>query len=249
MSFKDHFSRQSDIYLLARPTYPHALFDYLTSLAPGNDLCWDCGAGNGQASISLAAHFKKVIATDGSEKQIKNGIAHEHVEYRVTEAEASGLQAHSADLITVATAAHWFNLDKFYAEAQRVAKQKGVLAVWTYSSPIVNEKFDELTEWFSYDLLYDYWPDGRWYVRNKYTTLPFPFEQIKTPDFFCEMHWTREQFLNYIRSWSAYDNYVQKNKRDPIEILMPKLEPLWDANSKKDVKWQLHLKCAVLNNQ
>lgn len=248
MSFQDHFSRQSEIYLKARPTYPEDLFQYLAEISPSNELCLDCATGNGQAAISLAPHFQKVIATDGSEKQIQNAIAKENIEYNVRTAEESGLENNSVDLITAATAAHWFNHDLFYKEAQRVSKPNGILAVWTYSEAKISEEIDALMEWFMYDYLYDYWPDGRWYVRKKYETLPFPFEQIQTPDFYCRMNWNKQQWLNYVMSWSSYNNYVTKHNVDPIEILTPKLNPLWNEKEIKPILWQLHLKCARLNN-
>jgi len=247
MNFKDHFSRQADIYLKARPTYPDELFEFLASISPAKELCWDCATGNGQAAVSLAKHFKKVIATDGSEKQIANAIAKENIKYHVVTAEESGLENHSADLISAATAVHWFNHNLFYKEAVRVAKPNGVLAVWTYSSATINAEIDEVMEWFAYTYLYDYWPDGRWYVRNQYKTLPFPFEEMKAPDFFCHMNWNKEQWLNYLRSWSSYNNYIAKHNSDPIEILLPKLNPLWNDTEIREVKWPLHLKCSVLN--
>jgi tRNA/tmRNA/rRNA uracil-C5-methylase (TrmA/RlmC/RlmD family) len=74
MSFQDHFSRQSAMYLKARPTYPDELFAYLADLAPGKELCWDCATGNGQAAISLAPYFKNIIATDGSAQQVEKGM-------------------------------------------------------------------------------------------------------------------------------------------------------------------------------
>ncbi len=247
MDFKDLFSLQSDIYLKARPTYPEELFDYLMSISPSNELCWDCATGNGQAAISLSKHFKKIIATDGSEKQIANAIKRENIEYRVGIAEQSGLENNSVDLITVATAAHWFNHDMFYKESKRVAKPNGILSVWTYSSATISIKINEVMEWFAYTYLHDYWPDGRWHVRNKYETLPFPFEPIHTPDFFCHANLNKQQWLNYVMSWSSYTNYVTKHKIDPIEILLPKLNLLWNDNETKLVIWPLHLKCARLN--
>lgn len=249
MEFQDHFSRQAEAYLKGRPTYPEELFEYLAGLSPSKNLCWDCATGNGQAAISLAGHFKKVIATDGSEKQIANAIKRENIEYRVGTAEESGLETRSVDLITAATAAHWFKHELFYAEAQRVAVPNGVLAVWTYSEAKISAELDELMEWFMYDFLYDYWPDGRWYVRQKYETLPFPFDVIKSPDFCCRMTWNKQQWLNYVRSWSSYNNYVAKHNSDPIEVLLPKLNTLWYNNETKPVTWQLHLKCARLNSQ
>ncbi len=247
MEFKDHFSRQADIYLKARPTYPEDLFEYLASISPADELCWDCATGNGQAATSLAKHFKKIIASDGSEKQIANAIKTENVEYRVGTAEESGLENNSIDLIAVATAAHWFNHDLFYKEAIRVAKPNGVLAVWTYSGAKISAEIEEVMEWFMYEYLYDYWPDGRWYVRNKYETLPFPFEPVKTPDFFCRMNWNKQQWLNYVMSWSSYTNYVAKHNADPIDFLLPKLKSLWNDDEIKEVIWPLHLKCAQLN--
>jgi ubiquinone/menaquinone biosynthesis C-methylase UbiE len=248
MNFQDHFSRQSAVYLKGRPTYPDELFEYLARLAPSHRLCWDCATGNGQAAISLSRYFEKVIATDGSEKQISNAIQKDNIEYRVATAESSGLQDRSVDLITVATAAHWFNLDTFYAEAQRVAAKNGILAIWTYSEAVIEPAIDKLMEWFMYDLLANYWPDGRWYVRNKYETLAFPFEPIKTPPFFCKMDWNKEQWLDYVKSWSAYDNYVAKTNNNPLPLLLPGLNHLWNDAEIKKITWTLHLKCTRLNS-
>ena len=144
MNFKDHFSHQSDIYLKARPTYPEELFEFLANISAEKNLCWDCATGNGQAAVSLVKHFKKVIATDASQKQIANAIAKENIEYRIATAEESGLGNDSVDLITAATAAHWFNQELFYKETQRVAKPNAILAVWTYSSATISKQIDEI---------------------------------------------------------------------------------------------------------
>jgi hypothetical protein len=39
-------------------------------------------------------------------------------EYRAAEAENSGIKACSVDLVAAASAIHWFDLDKFYAEVR-----------------------------------------------------------------------------------------------------------------------------------
>src|SRR6266852_7952893 len=104
MSFKDYFSSQAADYAKFRPTYPQELFEYLGSIAPSRKQAWDCGTGNGQAAVGLAAVFDRVIATDASEKQIANAQAHEHIEYHVATAENSGLQPETVDLLMVAQA-------------------------------------------------------------------------------------------------------------------------------------------------
>ena len=87
MQFKDHFSKQAGLYSKYRPGYPKELYSYLSSLAVSHELAWDCGTGNGQAAIGLAAHFQKVVGTDPSSEQINYAFKKENVEYRVAKAE------------------------------------------------------------------------------------------------------------------------------------------------------------------
>jgi hypothetical protein len=54
------------------------------------------------------------MATDESAEMIAQAPRDPKIEYRVSEAEDSGIAAHSVDLVTVATAIHWFDLRKFY---------------------------------------------------------------------------------------------------------------------------------------
>src|ERR671912_279432 len=67
---QDHFSAASADYAVYRPTYPSALVDFLAEVSPATELALDCGCGNGQLSVLLAARFTRVIATDASAKQI-----------------------------------------------------------------------------------------------------------------------------------------------------------------------------------
>src|SRR4030095_10089173 len=105
-TFHDHFSGVAKGYADFRPHYPAALFDYLATLISQTSLVWDCAAGNGQASLDLAARFDRVIATDASHEQIASATPHPGVEYRVAPAEQSGLPAETGGLITVARALH-----------------------------------------------------------------------------------------------------------------------------------------------
>ncbi len=127
----DHFSGIAAQYAQARPHYPAALFDWLAAHCAKRTLAWDCGAGNGQASVALAAYFEQVHATDISAAQLAEAPAHPRIHYRVAPADASALPSHTADLITVAQALHWFDLDAFYAEARRVLRPGGLIAAWT----------------------------------------------------------------------------------------------------------------------
>src|SRR4051812_19118878 len=126
----DHFSRQAAGYSVYRPSYPDALFDFVAGLAPARRRAWDCATGNGQAAVGLARLFESVVATDASAAQIAHAHRHPRVAYRVAPAESSGLEAGTIDLVTVAQAAHWLDLDAFYEEVRRVLVPGGAIALW-----------------------------------------------------------------------------------------------------------------------
>ena len=124
MKFKDHFSGHAVEYAKFRPRYPDKMFEYLASISPRPERAWDCATGNGQAAAGLARHFDNVTATDASAQQIASAELNDRISYRVAPAEASGIDSASVDLILVAQALHWFDIDRFFTEAKRVLKRK-----------------------------------------------------------------------------------------------------------------------------
>src|SRR5437763_13739281 len=158
MKFKDHFSGLAAEYAKFRPHYPDELFEHLASISPRHELACDCATGNGQAAVGLARHFEKVIATDASAQQIKSTEPDERISYRVAPAEASGIDWASVDLILVAQALHWFDLDRFFAEAKRVLKDDGVLAISSYKVLEITPKIDVIIWKFYRETTVTYWP-------------------------------------------------------------------------------------------
>ena len=174
-SFQDYFSKQASEYARYRPHYPGELFDYLASISPGRQLAWDCGTGNGQAALELVKRFSRVVATDASGDQLAQAVAHERIDYRIERAEDVSLEDHSVDLVTVAVAVHWFDLEQFYQAVRRVAAPNGVLAVWTYHLPLIEPGIDRVLAHYYQDVLAGYWPGQMRYLDQCYQTLPFPF--------------------------------------------------------------------------
>jgi SAM-dependent methyltransferase len=236
----DHFSRVAPAYASSRPGYPEALFDYLASLPPRTSLAWDCAAGTGQASIPLASRFNQVIATDVSIAMLSQASPHPRVEYRAVPAEASGLADRTVDLITVAQALHWLDLDRFYAEARRVLATGGVLAAWTYGRQQFGDgTLDELLDRFYREVIGPYWPAGRSHVEAGYRELPFPFAELDAPRFFMEEHWTLRQVLDYVGTWSATQRYREQVGHDPLPRLETDLAAHWGPHPIRTVRWPL----------
>lgn len=185
-NFKDHFSTGSDGYAAHRPTYPMALVDELAKISPGREVALDCGCGNGQLSVLLAEKFDRVVATDASAAQISQARQHERVFYHTALAEASGLPDGSVDLITVAQAAHWLDLEKFYTEVRRVARPQAVVALITYGVQQVEGEVNEYVQRFYSETVGPYWPPERRYVEEGYRSFSFPFEEIALPQLTIE---------------------------------------------------------------
>jgi SAM-dependent methyltransferase len=244
MDFKDHFSRLAAQYSAFRPAYPPAIYDYLGQLCHERQSAWDCACGNGQAALALAERFQAVIATDASPQQLAAAPAHANVTYRVARAEESGIESQSVDLVTVAQALHWFDLDPFYGEVQRVLKPSGVLAVWTYGPlHVEGEGIDALFQEFYRDTVGPYWPPERRLVETGYRGLAFPFAEIPAPPFNMEEQWERAHLLGYLRTWSATARYADDQGVDPVAALEERLRPLWvDAYSTRRVTWPLALR-------
>jgi len=245
-AFHDHFSEVAARYANFRHHYPADLFDYLATLVSRDSLVWDCAAGSGQATVDLAARFERVIATDASAEQIASAPRLNNIEYRVALAEQCGLPDKSVGLITVAQALHWFDRKRFFAEAQRVMEPGGILAVWVYATNrLQGDEVNSLVQNFYSNVVGPYWPPERRMTENGYSTIEFPFPEVRSPSFRMEAHWTLNQLLGYFSTWSATNRYIKANRRDPIEPLATALAEVWgDQTSSRLVVWPLSLRIA-----
>jgi SAM-dependent methyltransferase len=227
VAFQDHFSTRAPLYARARPSYPPALFTDLARLAPGRHLAWDCGTGNGQAAVRLAAEFEAVFATDPSSAQLAEAEPHPRVTYHLTAESGSGLAPGSVDLVTAAQAAHWFDLEPFYIEVTRVLREDGVCAIWCYGLCSIAPDLDSMVAEFYSGVLGGYWPADRRHVDDGYRSLPFPFRELALPEQPMRQEWTLDDFGAYLRSWSAVVRYQQARGTDPVARLLRQLADGW----------------------
>ncbi len=246
----DLFSRQSKTYASYRPQYPEELFHFLKLNAPNTELAWDCGTGNGQAAIALSQYFKKVIATDVSSEQISHASKSENIEYRVLKAESSlDLEKpNSVDLVTVAQAIHWFDLNRFYSEVKRVAKENALIAVWGYSfhEPISPE-MDPILNDFYFNTLAPYWKPQNKMLWDMYKELEFPFKELDAPSLKIKVKWSLHDLIGYFKSWSSTQLYVEKNSIDPTLKIYDDIKAYWpNPQSLKELEWNLALRVGKL---
>jgi ubiquinone/menaquinone biosynthesis C-methylase UbiE len=245
----DSFSTKSKEYSFSRPTYPEALFKFLSELAPQRNLAWDCATGNGQAAIELCKHFKRVIASDASENQIRHSFNRENIDYRVFPAEETPLGDDSVDLVAVAQAVHWFDFDRFYSEVRRVGKKGGIIAVWSYDMHRIQPEIDRISGRLDFggDILGEFWPKEIRHVKEHYRTIPFPFKEVAAPELKIETRWNLYQLVNYMETWSSVKKYQLEKKSNPLELIRGELKNIWgDPQKQKPVVWKLSIRAGVI---
>ena len=224
---KDIFSGHAETYSKFRPGYPQALYDFLYLHTPAYNLAWDCGTGNGQVAKELSKKFKHVRASDISLEQLRFASMAENITYMQSDETALDSPDHHFDLITVATAIHWFSFERFYKEVKRTLKPGGVIGVWCYQLLRVNPAIDALLDDLCYNVMEPYWEPERQYVEDGYTKIPFPFSEIEHPPFSIQINWSADHLEGYIRSWSAYQKYMKHHAGDPIPAFMEKMKQYW----------------------
>jgi SAM-dependent methyltransferase len=124
------FASAAEIYERARPSYPQEAIDWLvaqTKLGPGRTVV-DLGAGTGKLTRLLLPSGARVVAV---EPIAEMRALSEGPEVLDGTAEAIPLPDGSVDLVAVAQAFHWFDLDRALPEIHRVLRDDGILAlVW-----------------------------------------------------------------------------------------------------------------------
>lgn len=131
-------SEIAQAYAKYRPKYGNDVFEciinYCKETHCGFSLAVDVACGNGQSTVPLAKHFQKVIGVDVSKMQISQAPTDTpNISFCVGPAEdLSFIASETADLVTIATALHWLDLDSFYPEVQRILKPGGIFVTYTY---------------------------------------------------------------------------------------------------------------------
>jgi SAM-dependent methyltransferase len=224
---KDRFSSYAGQYAAFRPTYPGELYNFIFNQLDHFTTAWDAGTGNGQVARDLAGKFTRVMATDISPQQLKNAYPAANIFYSQTAAERTSFPDKTFDLITVAQAIHWFDLNQFYAEVTRVAKPGALLAVWGYGLLSIGPEIDSHLHHFYTAVVGPYWDNERRLIDEHYRTLSFPFDEIESPAFQFSVRWTLDEFQGYLATWSSVQKYQAEKGLNPVESFIDEVRPAW----------------------
>ncbi|WP_160720508.1 class I SAM-dependent methyltransferase [Bacillus sp. USDA818B3_A] len=137
MKSTDKFTDKAEVYAKSRPSYPSEYIDYLISEVSLNEdsMVADIGSGTGIFSRQLLERGYTVIGVEPNDDM--RTVAEQtlkpysgFISVKAT-AENTTINDNRIDLVTVAQAFHWFDMEPFRVECQRILKQDGRVAlVW-----------------------------------------------------------------------------------------------------------------------
>ncbi|KAF3058391.1 hypothetical protein GL218_09496 [Daldinia childiae] len=176
------------------PTLYNTILSRHTSTGGKLDTLLDVGCGPGIAVRALSTRFQHAIGFDPSEGMITGAKelggtsgSGEPIRFEVSAAEdLSGIPDGSIDLLTAATAAHWFNMPAFWVRAAQVLKPGGSVALWTYKSAKIADSvpnaaaIQAAVQAFQKEHLAKHMTPGSFLSNNLYVDLPLPWS-VKPP--------------------------------------------------------------------
>lgn len=135
----EKFSNKALQYAKGRPSYPASAVAYMKSLVPKGAVFADVGAGTGKLTGLLAQDGDRVFGVEPNPDmyaQLEITVGkHSNAVAVLATSENTTLDDRSVDLITVAQALHWFDLEAFRQECLRILKPRGwVVALYNHAS-------------------------------------------------------------------------------------------------------------------
>ncbi len=177
------FGVAADDYARHRQGPPDELFDRLAAWygigVAGQDVV-DVGTGTGVVARELSARGARATGIDPSPALLAQAAqlaaaSRLEVVWRHATAEDTGLEAATADVVTACQAWHWFDRPRAAAEAHRILRPGGAIAILHFDWLPVPGSAVELTlsivarhragapppidEWFAHSGVYPYWGD------------------------------------------------------------------------------------------
>nr|XP_023683345.1 putative methyltransferase DDB_G0268948 isoform X2 [Paramormyrops kingsleyae] len=189
-------------------------------------LAADVGCGSGQGTICLGPHFHQVVGMDVSPAQLQMARAcanASNISYRQCPAEELPLEDGSADLVTAMSAAHWFDRPRFLAEAFRVLRPGGSLALLNYTLDMelqyrdCSQELNHICREF-HSALRPYrsavlGPDSTILYKEMFDSIPYPEKEWH--DCISVKHSVPvSSYIGMVESFSSYQTLLQKNPEE-----------------------------------
>lgn len=108
----------------------------------------DIACGTGLSTEALLDIAKIIYATDASEAMLKWAPQNDKIIYAIARAEKQPFPDNEFDLITVSSGVHWFDIDNFLIETNRMLKDKSWLVLYENYFLAEMDNVKEFKVWF-----------------------------------------------------------------------------------------------------
>jgi ubiquinone/menaquinone biosynthesis C-methylase UbiE len=108
----------------------------------------DVGCGTGQSCLALRALARRVIGLDSALEMLAHAPRENGISYVWGTAEALPAASGALELLTVSSAFHWFDRERFFAEVRRVLSPGGWFVVYNNGFKGIMAGNREFARWF-----------------------------------------------------------------------------------------------------
>lgn len=173
----------------------------------------DIACGTGLSTKALLAIADNVYGTDASPEMLSHALLPEKIHYSVAFAEKQPFPDHQFDLITVCSGVHWFDIDKFLAEANRLLKPGGWLLLYENHFTAEMDGIKLFSNWFRdiYLKKFPSPPRNNDYPWTNETLLPKGLRLITEERFKNSVNFSKQQLTLYFTTQSNIIAAVENN--------------------------------------
>ena len=121
----------------------------------------------------------------------------------------------------------------------------GVLAASAYLFAQTEPAIDAVLSRYYHDVVGPFWAPERRLV-EQFDDIPFPFHEIRPPRFAMTAQWNLDRLVNYLRTWSSSQRFMEATGSDPVEQIIDELRAAWgNPDQTREVIWPLTLRAGV----
>lgn len=202
----------------------------------------DVACGTGLSTQALLEIATNVYGTDISQEMLNHALQPDKISYSIAPAEQQPFPDNYFDLITVSSGVHWFDIDQFLAEANRLLKSKSWLVL--YENHFISEMVgnDNFANWFPnvYLKKFPSPPRNNEYNWTNENLNPKNFNFIAEEKFKNAVSLTKRQLALYFTTQSNIIAAVEKNQTTYEEVenwLDHELAPFFDDDAPKTINY------------
>jgi ubiquinone/menaquinone biosynthesis C-methylase UbiE len=184
------------------------------------DNALDIACGTGLSTKALLEIATNVYGTDSSQEMLNFAPHSDKIHYAIAPAEQQPFTDNFFDLITVSSGVHWFDIDKFLVEANRLLKSRSWLVL--YENHFIAEMVgnSSFTNWFpqAYLKKFPSPPRNNEYPWTNENLISKNFNFVTEEKFKNSISFNKKQLALYFTTQSNIISAVEKDQATYEEV-------------------------------